>query len=136
MRALEVVNISTKTILLIDDEFNVRELVELCLQDLAGWNVVTADSLIKALQKVVVYQPDAIILDWSMRSMDGLKFIKKLREDSETQSIPLILLSAKVRWIDSQILQQYQVAGVVLKPFDPIKLPSQIAQILSWDFTA
>ena len=41
MNVLEEVTITTKTILLIDDEVSVREIVELCLKDLGGWNVLT-----------------------------------------------------------------------------------------------
>jgi len=70
-----------------------------------------------------------------MRAMDGFKFIKKLRSHPQTQATPLVLLSAKARWIDSQFLQKYQVAGIILKPFDPMTLPSKIAKILCWDVT-
>ncbi|MCC5637067.1 response regulator [Nostoc sp. CHAB 5844] len=136
MKALELVDITTKTILLIDDELNVREIVELCLQDLAGWNVVTADSPLQGLQRAVLDSPDAIVIDWSMHGMDGFKLIKQLKSHPQTQAIPLVLLSAKARWINSQIIQEYQIAGVILKPFNPVTLPAQIAKILSWDFTS
>ena len=66
---LQEVNISSKTILLIDDELNVREIVKFCLQDLAGWNVVTADSPLEGLQNAVRDSPDAIVLDISIRDM-------------------------------------------------------------------
>jgi CheY-like chemotaxis protein len=135
MKALEVVDITTKTILLIDDELNVREIVELCLKDLAGWNVVTADSPFTGLQRALFDQPDAIVIDWSMRSMDVFKFIKQLKSHPQTQAIPLVLLSAKARWIDSQILQEYQIVGVILKPFNPVALPTKIAEFLGWNFT-
>ncbi|BAY15004.1 response regulator receiver domain protein [Anabaenopsis circularis NIES-21] len=134
MKALEAINITTKNILIIDDELNVREIVELCLKDLAGWNVVTADSPFTGLQRAVLDQPDAIVLDWSMRGMDNFKFIKQFKSHPQTQAIPLVLLSAKARWIDSQILREYQIVGVILKPFNPVTLPAQIAEILGWDF--
>ncbi|WP_256874460.1 hypothetical protein [Nostoc sp. C057] len=41
-----------------------------------------------------------------------------------------------MRWLNSQILRQYEVAGVILKPFDPVTLPAQIATLLGWDFTS
>ncbi|MBE9050670.1 response regulator [Nostocales cyanobacterium LEGE 11386] len=125
---------TTKTILLIDDELNVREVVELCLKDLAGWNVVTADSPLDGLFKATLAHPDAIVLDFSIRGMNSLRFMNQLRSNPKTQAIPVVVLSAKARWIDSQILQQYQVAGIILKPFDPVTLPIQITTILGWDF--
>jgi CheY-like chemotaxis protein len=135
MNVLEEVTITTKTILLIDDEVIVREIVELCLKDLAGWNVLTVDSPSKGLQRAAFDRPDAIVLDLSMRGMDSFRFLEKLRNNPDTQAIPVVLLSAKARWLDSQILQQYQIAGVILKPFDPVTLPVQIATLLGWDFS-
>ena len=136
MNMLQEVNISGKTILLIDDELNVREIVKFCLQDLAGWDVVTADSPLEGLQNAVRHSPDAIVLDISIRDMASFEFMNKLRNNPETQAIPVVLLSAKARWLDSQILRQYQVAGVILKPFNPVTLPAQVAQLLGWDFTS
>ncbi|MBD2517830.1 response regulator [Nostoc sp. FACHB-973] len=135
MNMLGEVNIIGKTILLIDDELNVRETVEFCLKDLAGWDVVTADSPLEGLQNAVRHNPDAIVLDISIRDMASFEFMNKLRNNPETQAIPVVLLSAKARWLDSQILRQYQVAGVILKPFNPVTLPAQVAQLLGWDFT-
>ncbi|WP_292762355.1 response regulator [Nostoc sp. NOS(2021)] len=133
---LREVNIIGKTILLIDDELNVREIVKFCLQDLAGWNVVTADSPLAGLQNAIHYSPDAIVLDISIRDVDSFQFMNKLRNNPETQAIPVVLLSAKARWLDSQILRQYQVAGVIPKPFNPVTLPAQVATLLGWDFTS
>ncbi|WP_448269540.1 response regulator [Nostoc sp. DSM 114159] len=135
MNMLKEVNIIGKTILLIDDELHVREIVKFCLQDLAGWNVVTADSPLEGLQNAVHHTPDAIVLDISIHDLASFEFMNKLRNHPETQAIPVVLLSAKARWLDSQILRQYQVAGVILKPFNPVTLPSQVAQLLGWDFT-
>ncbi|HYX18471.1 MAG TPA: response regulator [Nostoc sp.] len=136
MNMLTEVNITGKTILLIDDELNVREIVKFCLQDLAGWNVVTADSSLEGLQNAVHHSPDAIVLDISIRNIASFELMNKLRNNPETQAIPVVLLSAKARWLDSQILRQYQVAGVILKPFNPVTLPAQVAQLLGWDFTS
>ncbi|MBU7586791.1 MAG: response regulator [Nostoc sp. TH1S01] len=133
MNIVEEVNITAKTILLIDNEFSVREVVGLCLQDLAGWNVVVADSPLTGLQKVALAFPDAIVLDLSMCDLNNFEFMQILRNNPETQSIPVILLSAKARWLDSYILREYQIAGVIRKPFDPVKLPVQIAMLLGWN---
>ncbi|QKQ74576.1 response regulator [Nostoc sp. TCL240-02] len=136
MNIVKEVNTISKTILLVDDELNVREIVKLCLQDLAGWNVVTADSPLEGLQSAIRDSPDAIVLDISIRDTASFELINKIRHNPETQAIPVVLLSAKVRWLNSQILRQYQVAGIILKPFDPVTLPAQIATLLGWDFTS
>ncbi|KAF3884640.1 MULTISPECIES: response regulator [Nostocales] len=135
MDIVREITLPTKTILLIDDEVSVREVVELSLKDLALWNVVTADCPLKGLHRAAVIHPDAIVLDWSISGMDSCMFLTKLRNNLETQAIPVVLLSAKARWLDSQILRQYQIAGVILKPFDPVALPGQVAKLLGWSFT-
>ncbi|BAY32874.1 two-component response regulator [Nostoc carneum NIES-2107] len=129
----EVVTLSTKTILLIDDEVYVREMIELCLQDVAGWNVIIADSLLEGLHKAGLKHPDAIVIDLSMYSIDSFKFLSKLKNHPETQAIPIVLLSVGVQWLDTKFLQQYQITGVIPKPFNPLKLHIQIAKILGWD---
>lgn len=136
MNIVKEVNTISKTILLVDDELNVREIVKLCLQDLAGWNVVTADSPLEGLQRAIRDSPDAIVLDISIRDTASFELINTIRNNPETQAIPVVLLSAKVRWLNSQILRQYEVAGIILKPFDPVTLPAQIATLLGWDFTS
>ncbi|MBD2202358.1 response regulator [Calothrix sp. FACHB-1219] len=132
MHTLEKMTLATKTILLLDDEVNVRELVELCLKDLGGWMVLTADSPFLALQKAESNSPDAIVLDLSMRG--SFMFLQQLRRNIKTQDIPVVLLSATARWLDPQFMQEYQVVGIILKPFNPVTLPVEIATILNWDY--
>ncbi|MBD2194210.1 MULTISPECIES: response regulator [Calothrix] len=123
---------SNKTILLIDDELNVRELVELCLTDLGGWNVVIPNSLVEGFQQALFNHPDAIVMDLSMHCMDYFKFMNQLRNNPETQAIPVVLLSAAARWLEPDFLQQYAISGVILKPFNPLTLSDRISQILGW----
>lgn len=130
MNTLEEVNLIKKNILLVDDELNVQEIVELCLQDLANWNVTTANSALQGLIAAEIHPLDAIVLDISIDN--SLMFLQQLRENPKTQIIPIVLLSAKARWIDPQILKKYQIAGIILKPFDPVTLPLRIAQLLGW----
>ncbi|BAZ10034.1 two-component response regulator [Calothrix sp. NIES-4071] len=131
MITIKEVNITSKTILLIDDEVSVREIVGLCLKDLGGWDVVIADSLLDGLQKAELFKFDAVVLDLSIHAMNSFRFIDKLRNNPQFQAVPAVLLSA-TRWIDPQILQRYQIAGVILKPFDPVTLSCDIAAILGW----
>jgi CheY-like chemotaxis protein len=133
MNTLQLVKMPTKTILVIDDEVIISEIVQLCLSDLGGWNASAVNSPLEGLQRAASEQPDAILLDISMPTMDGFAFLERLRKNPETQAIPVVLLSAKVKYLDSQILRKYQVAGAIAKPFDPIMLSVQIAKLLGWD---
>lgn len=119
-------------ILVIDDEERIQEVVQTCLEILGGWEVLTAGSGNEGLLKAQTQQPDAILLDVSMPGMDGLAIFQRLQENPTTQSIPVILLTAKVQPADRERFAQLGVAGVITKPFDPVQLASQVAQALGW----
>lgn len=121
-----------KLILQIDDEASIRELVQACLSDLAGWHVVAVASAQEGLQWLAVRHPDVILLDVVMPGMDTTTFIQKLHENPATRSIPVILLTGGARWFTSQKLQQLGVLAAIAKPFNPVLLPTLIAQTLGW----
>lgn len=131
MNALEVA-MTTKLVLLIDNEANVREIVQACLQDLGGWDVLSVASAQEGLDRAVAVQPDAIILEVSMPGIGGFAFLQQLRANPVTQLIPVVLLTAQARWFTPQQLQPFGVAGAIAKPFNPISLSNEIAQALGW----
>lgn len=122
----------TKRILVVDDEEALRELTCTCLEDLAGWDVIWAESGSEALRKAETNDLDAILLDVSMPDMDGFRCHEKLKENPATQPIPVILLTAKVLPDDRNRFAQMDLAGVITKPFDPLLICEQIAEMLEW----
>jgi CheY-like chemotaxis protein len=122
----------TKHILVVDDEASLRELASICLEDIGGWDVSTAESGSEALLIANSLSPDAILLDVSMPEMDGFHCYEKLQENPITQRIPLILLTAKVLPDDRVRFAQMAIAGVITKPFDPTLLCDQVAGLLGW----
>ena len=121
---------TTKLVLLVDNEANVREVVQACLQDLGGWDVQSVASAQEGLDTAVAVQPDAIVLDISMPGIDS--FLQKLRANPVTQLIPVVLLTAKARWFTPHQLQSFGVAGAIAKPFNPASLTNEIAKALGW----
>src|ERR687885_2187660 len=122
-----------KQILIVDDQEHLRELIKLCLEDLAGWNTLAAGSGQECLQILQTERPNAILLDVSMPGMDGFAVCEILQSDPITRSIPVILLTAKVLPSDRAKFAQMAVAGVIAKPIQPITLTEEIAEILGWD---
>lgn len=129
----EVRDMATKTILLIDDEESVRELVHVCLQDLAGWDVVAVSSAQEGLKQLEIQAPDAILLDILMPGMDAITFLQRLHESPAACSTPVILLTVRARWFTPQKLQQLGVVKAIAKPFNPVTLPDIIANSLGWE---
>ncbi len=122
-----------KQILIVDDEERLRELVQACLEDLGGWETITAASGEECLQIVQTEKFDAIVLDVSMPGMDGFAVFEKLQANPMTQSIPVILLTARVLPSDRDRFAEMGVAGVITKPIDPMTLTTEIADILGWE---
>jgi CheY-like chemotaxis protein len=120
-------------ILVVDDEELLRELVQACLEDLAGWETMTAASGEECLQIAQTKQFDAILLDMSMPGMDGYEVYERLQSNPVTRSIPVILLTAKVLPSDRDRFEKMGVAGVIAKPIEPTTLTEAIALILGWD---
>lgn len=114
-----------KRILVIDDEDDILQLIQTCLEIMGGWQVITAHSGREGLHLAQNNQPDAILLDVMMADEDGLTTLKKLQSSTITSTIPVILLTAKGRFIE-QKFRELGVKAVLNKPFNPIKLADQV----------
>ncbi|MGA9382679.1 MAG: response regulator [Phormidium sp.] len=122
----------SKHLLVIDDEQDIRDVVQVSLEEFAGWQVETADSGKEGLRKVKTGKWDAILLDVSMPDMDGFSVFEQLQANSATRTIPVVLLTAKVLPSDRRRFTEMGVTGVITKPFNPVTVWSQVATILKW----
>lgn len=123
----------TKRVLLIDDEDDIREVAQLSLEIMAGWEVLAASSGKQGLQMAAVEQPDVILLDVMMPEMDGLTTLSLLQSDPHSQNIPVILLTAKARARQKHQFSDLGVMGVISKPFEATDLAKQVANVAGWD---
>jgi CheY-like chemotaxis protein len=121
-----------KRILVIDDEPGVRDIIQICLEAVAGWDVLTAASGKEGFALAQQQQPDAILLDVMMPGMDGPSTFRQLQTDAQTQHLPTILLTAKIKMSERQQYLDLGVAGVISKPFEAQSLVDQICDILNW----
>ena len=120
------------TLLLVDDEDDIREVAQLSLEMTAGWQVHTASSGAQALAAARALKPEAILMDVMMPEMDGPTTVRHLKADPETAGIPVILLTATVQASDRAAFEGLGVAGVLAKPFDPMALAGEVAAVLGW----
>lgn len=123
---------TTQRILVIDDEAAILEVIQGCLEELGGYEVLTAASGKAGLELARSHHPSAILLDVSMPVMDGLMVLQSLRTQPETALIPVALLTARVQPADRAIFAQLGVAGVIQKPFDPVELVDQVMGAFGW----
>jgi CheY-like chemotaxis protein len=117
-------------VLIVDDEDDVREVVQLSLGRVGGMEVTEASSGPEALGYAEGLQPDFILLDMMMPGMDGPATLQALRERASTASIPIVFLTAKAMPSEIERLMQLGAAGVITKPFNPMTLASELRSIL------
>ena len=123
---------STKRILLIDDEVDIHRIAQVGLMMEAGWELLTAQSSDEGLAIATSEPLDAILLDVMMPGRDGVATLKVLQESPETQAIPVIFLTAKAQSSDRRRFYALGAQGVITKPFNPMTLASQMSGFLGW----
>ena len=125
--------LNAKRILVIDDAEDIREVAQVSLEVVGGWEVLTASSGREGVAKALVEQPDAILLDVMMPDQDGPTTFLQLQANNATQHIPVILLTAKALASDRRMFADLGVVSVIAKPFEPMSLAAQVAQALGWE---
>ena len=124
---------ATPTVLIVDDDDSIREITQLALEMVGGWTVISANGGARALELANEHMPDAVLLDVMMPDMDGPTTFRHLQADEKTSGIPVVLLTAKVQVGDRQVWDDLDVVGVIPKPFDPMTLANQVAELLGWE---
>jgi len=120
-----------KSILLVDDEPDIRTIAEMSLSQVGGWTTHIASSGAEAIELATTHVPDVILLDVMMPEMDGVATFQALAARDETRNIPVIFMTAKVQSHEKERYVGQGAAGVIPKPFDPMRLPTDIRNILS-----
>lgn len=115
-------------ILLAEDDFNISTIAKLTLEKLGGHEVTVVSDGEQALNAGVRGTYDVILLDEMMPKMNGLKVSAELKSRVKNPP-PIIFLSAKSQESDIREFQE-RGTGFIPKPFDPMKLPQQILDIL------
>ena len=118
---------------MVDDDADIRKICNVSLASVGGWEVTLAASGPEALEKLAQEKPDVILLDVMMPGMDGPTTYAKIKELPGCNDLPVILITAKVQQHELEKYTKLGVAGVIMKPFDPMKLPDQVLTLLdSW----
>jgi len=111
-----------KTILVVDDEKEIRDLIEIYLAN-EGFKILKAGNGIEALNVLEKHDVDLIILDIMMPSMDGIEACMKIRKD---KNMPIIMLSAKSEDMDKIMGLTTGADDYVTKPFNPLELLARV----------
>jgi CheY-like chemotaxis protein len=118
------------TVLLVDDDANIRLIAEISLAEVGNWRVILAESGAEALKLLLTEKPDFICLDVIMPGMDGPTLFNRIQENVAWRHIPIIFMTAKIQKDEVAQYIRLGAAGVISKPFDPMELPDVIEDIL------
>jgi CheY-like chemotaxis protein len=122
----------SRTVLIVDDEPDIREVAKLSLEAIGGWRVLTASGGREGVEQAVAERPDAMLLDAMMPDLDGPATLGLLRERLSAEELPVVMLTAKARGLGADRLEEIGAQGLIAKPFDPMRLHEQLAALLGW----
>ncbi len=117
------------TILIVDDEAAIREMIRVGLE-MAGYDCLEAADAQEAHGMIVDHHPDLVLLDWMMPQTSGIELLRRLRRDDMWRSLPVIMLTAK----DDEDNRVQGLEGgaddYLAKPFSPRELQARIKAVI------
>jgi CheY-like chemotaxis protein len=115
-------------ILYVEDDSDIRAIVKMSLEMVGKYQVAACGSCADALDVVDEFDPELLLLDVMMPGVDGPETLEILRERESAATVPAIFITAKVHAGDMARYKDSGVLDVIVKPFDPIRLPGQIEE--------
>lgn len=116
-------------ILYVEDEPDIQIIAQLALETLGGFTLAVCSSGKEALEKIAAFQPQLILLDVMMPSMDGPTTLSELRKLPAFSNTPTIFMTAKIQPSEVNGYKQIGAIDVIPKPFDPMTLSTQVLEI-------
>lgn len=117
------------TVLVVDDEHAIRDMIIMALEK-EGFSCVEASDAHKAESVIKQSKPDIVLLDWMMPGLNGVGFIRKLRRNEETRTLPVIMLTAKTGEDDLIEGLDSGADDYITKPFSPRAVIARIHALL------
>jgi two-component system, OmpR family, phosphate regulon response regulator PhoB len=122
-------NITSPSVLIVEDEPAIRELLAVNLKH-AGYLVFQASDTRMAQMQLDAALPDIVLLDWMLPDQSGVDFAKKLRSSLRTRDIPIIMLTARAEETDKLTGFESGADDYITKPFSPKELMARMKALL------
>ena len=117
------------TVLIADDQPNMRQLVRLTLES-GHFEILEAPDGDAALAVARAERPDLLFLDWTMPGLAGVEVCRALREDPQTSGMRIVMLTARSQDSDRLHAQEMGADDYITKPFSPIQLLEKVRDVL------
>ena len=123
-----------KVIMVLSNTKDLRRIIQLSLEEIAGWQVFVANLDAQDLTLVTVIQPDVILLDTKLPASNELGILRKIQEYPDIQHIPRVLLTERIFNCDRKLYDNLGLLTAIAKPCDMVTLATLISQRLNWNW--
>jgi two-component system OmpR family response regulator len=113
----------------VEDDEDIQRIVRMSLERVGNMKVEVVSDPNLAIAVIGRFKPDLVMLDWMMPGMDGPTLFRKMKQQPETASLPVVFITAKATQRDMEELVALGAAGTISKPFSPRDLPDQLRAI-------
>jgi CheY-like chemotaxis protein len=113
----------------VEDDEDIQRIVRMSLERVGKMTVEVVSDPMQAIERMITFKPELVMLDWMMPGMDGPTLFKKMREVPETKALPVVFITAKASQRELDELRTLGAAGTISKPFSPKDLPEQLRAI-------
>lgn len=113
----------------VEDDEDIQRIARLALERIGRMQVAIIGDPVAAIDAILAFQPDLVLLDWMMPVMDGPTLFKRMRETTGLRDLPVVFITAKASQRELDELRDMGAAGVLSKPFSPKELPDQLRAI-------
>ena len=110
----------------VEDDEDIQRIVRMSLERVGKMTVEIVGDPMVAVDAIIRFKPDLVMLDWMMPGMDGPTLFRKLKEEPQTKDLPVIFITAKATSAELQELRSLGALGAISKPFAPKDLPDQL----------
>lgn len=118
-----------KRILHVEDDPSIQAVAKVALEAVGGFQVLSCSSGQDALDQVQGFAPDFILLDVMMPGMDGPQTLERIARLIDINQVPVVFMTAKVQPTEIEHYLSLGARDVIIKPFDPMQLATQVRAI-------
>lgn len=110
----------------VEDDEDIQRIVRMSLERVGKMTVEIVGDPMVAVDAIIRFKPDLVMLDWMMPGMDGPTLFRKLKEEPQTKDLPVVFITAKATTAEMEELRSLGALGAISKPFAPKDLPDQL----------
>jgi two-component system, OmpR family, response regulator len=113
----------------VEDDPDIQRIVRMSLERVGKMTVEVVEDSTRAVEAIIAFKPDLVMLDWMMPIMDGPAVLRKMRERADLKNLPVVFITAKASQRELDELRALGAVGTISKPFSPKDLPEQLRAI-------